>query len=68
MKLIAALLAIIERLLDEWVRQREKRREREYKADVTAINNDSVDYANEHFGGVHKQPSKTDPVQRNKAD
>lgn len=68
MRLILALLDIIERLLEEWVRQRKKRREREYKADVTAINDDSVDYANEHFGGVHKQPNKADPVPRNKAD
>lgn len=68
MRLILALLAIIERLLNEWVRQRKKRREREYKADVDSINNDSVDYANEHFGGVHKHPNKTDPVPRNKAD
>lgn len=68
MRFILALLAIIERLLDEWVRQRKKRREREYKADVTAINNDSVDYANEHFGGVHKQADKADTVPRDKAD
>lgn len=68
MRIILALLGVIERLLDEWVRQREKRREREYKADVAAINSDSVDYANEHFGGVHEQPNKTDPVPRNKAD
>lgn len=68
MNLLATLLAVIERLLNELVRLRKKRREKEYKADVEAIKEDSVDYANKHFGGVHTPAEEADNVPRDKAD
>lgn len=63
-----ALLQLIGRVLDELLRLRKKRLERDYKTDIDAIENDPVDYANNQYGGLHDDKEQASPLPRDKTE